>query len=63
MSEHIEFVIDGQNVKIEAIGFKGSACEAATQEIEAKLGGMVTRSRKPEFYSKAETRATATRSH
>ena len=46
----IDISPDG-TVKIEAIGYKGNACEAATKEIEAILGGQIkSKVRKPEFY-------------
>jgi len=37
-------------VTIEAIGFKGKACEAATKAIEQALGAVTTRKAKPELY-------------
>jgi hypothetical protein len=35
-------------VKIDAVGFTGNACEKATAAIEAALGKTVSRQRKPE---------------
>ena len=51
MRKSIEVTIktDGK-VEIEAIGFKGGACEKATQAIEQALGTVSTRKKKPEFY-------------
>ena len=51
MRKSIEVTIktDGK-VEIEAIGFKGGACEKATQAIEAALGTVSTRKKKPEYY-------------
>jgi hypothetical protein len=37
-------------VKIDAIGFKGNACEKATAEIEKALGVPGKRTKKPEFF-------------
>ena len=42
-------------VKIEAIGFKGQACEAATKAVEEALGFVASRKRKPEFQQSALT--------
>lgn len=43
-------IADGQ-VGIEASGFKGGACEAATKAFEDVLGGNITnKTRKTEFY-------------
>jgi hypothetical protein len=36
-------------IKIEAVGFNGKGCEAATKAIEDALGTVGTRKRKPEF--------------
>ena len=52
----IECKIDrNANVTIEAIGFSGQACAVATAAIEAKLGGNVQRSEKPEWYATTES--------
>ncbi len=37
-------------VTIEAVGFKGAACEKATAEIEKALGVVASRRKKPEFH-------------
>lgn len=37
-------------VKIEATGFKGSACTKATEEIERALGTVGKRNKKPEYW-------------
>lgn len=37
-------------VKVEAHGFKGSGCEAATKAIEAALGETSERKKKTEYY-------------
>ena len=51
MRKSIEVTIktDGK-VEIEAIGFKGGACEKATQAIEQALGTVAARKKKPEYY-------------
>ena len=46
------------NVKIDAVGFKGKSCTAATAEIELVLGGGHAASKKkPEYYAPASTGA------
>jgi hypothetical protein len=42
-------------VSIEATGFKGNACEKATKAIEAALGTVAARKKKPEYHSIATT--------
>jgi hypothetical protein len=42
-------------VKIEAVGFKGHVCEAATKAIEEALGVVASRKRKPEFQQSVVT--------
>lgn len=44
-------------VSIETSGFKGGACEKATEQLEIVLGGAgkKTKKRKPEFFSPAST--------
>lgn len=46
----IEFTIKGGKVSIDAIGFTGTACEAATKRAEELLGGEIHREHKPEYY-------------
>jgi len=42
------------SVEVEAIGFKGNACEKATEAIEKALGiEAAPRKRKPEYYTTA----------
>ena len=40
------------DVTVEAYGFKGSGCEAATQAIEEALGTKVVRPRKSDWWSR-----------
>jgi hypothetical protein len=47
-SIEIEFAENG-DVKIEAVGFKGNGCEAATKAIEEALGIVKDRKKKPEY--------------
>lgn len=42
-------------VTIEAIGFKGTACEKATEAIEQALGVTATKTKKPEYYLQAKS--------
>ena len=37
-------------VLIEAVGFKGADCEAATKFLEEALGVLTARTRKPEYH-------------
>jgi len=39
------------SLRIDAMGYQGSSCEAATAFLEEALGMVETRSRKREFYS------------
>lgn len=45
----VEVLPDGQ-IKIDAIGFQGSACAKATALLEKALGQVTQRGKKPEFY-------------
>ena len=49
----LEIVIrpDG-TVEIDAVGFKGNACEAATKPLREALGGVENENRKPEWHEK-----------
>ena len=38
-------------VQIEALGFKGTACEKATQALEKALGIPVKKIKRPEYYA------------
>lgn len=51
----IDIDADGQ-VTIEAVGFKGNACEKATAAIEAALG-VGKQNRKPEYYASEQVKA------
>jgi Protein of unknown function (DUF2997) len=54
MSREIIFTIGDGQVEIEAKGFKGGACEAATKAFEDVLGGKIaTKKHKAEFYEKS----------
>ena len=41
-------------VSVEARGFQGRGCEAATRAIEEALGKPAQRTRKPEFWQQAQ---------
>jgi hypothetical protein len=43
-------------ITVEAEGFRGKGCEAATKAIEESLGKPGTRSRKPEFWRQETSR-------
>ena len=43
-------------VAVEAEGFRGSGCEAATRAIEEALGRPATRNRKAEYWRQSHTR-------
>lgn len=54
MSKEIVFTIGDGQVELEAKGFKGSACEAATKAFEEVLGGPIqNKKRKSEYYEKS----------
>ncbi len=54
MSQSIEVIVTPQGeIVIEAIGFKGGACEKATAAIEQALGATRAKRRKPEFLQQA----------
>ena len=42
-------------ITVEAEGFHGNGCEAATKAIEAALGKTGTRTRKPDFWRQENT--------
>ncbi|MES2657191.1 MAG: DUF2997 domain-containing protein [Verrucomicrobiota bacterium] len=46
------------DVLVEAYGFKGNGCEAATRAIEEVLGTKVTRRRKSDYWSQDLTQRT-----
>lgn len=46
-------------VKIEAVGFNGVGCEAATKAIEEALGQVGDRKKKPEYHQRAGQSQTA----
>lgn len=43
------------DITVEAEGFRGKGCEAATKAIEVALGKAVTRTRKPEYWKQAQS--------
>ena len=54
----IEVTVDtAGEVKIEAIGFKGADCEAATAFLEEALGQCGRRTRKVECYRRTQTQS------
>ena len=53
-SIHVRVSPTGE-VAVEAHGFSGRGCEAATAAIEAALGKTVSRTRKPEFWRQKTT--------
>ena len=50
-SKSIEVIVapDG-GIRVEAVGFTGSSCQTATEELERALGQAGKQRRKPEFY-------------
>lgn len=56
MPKTITFTIGDGAVEVEAKGFKGGGCDAATKAFEEVLGGEITsKKRKAEFYEKEPT--------
>ena len=43
------------DITVEAEGFRGKGCEAATKAIEDALGKAGTRTRKPEYWKQTQT--------
>lgn len=52
MSKSVTFIIDNGKVEIEATGFTGGACDAATKAFEEVLGGNVAAKRRTQEYYK-----------
>ncbi len=48
MSRKIEVELNGADVRIEASGFEGKACEKATEFLDEELNGL-SRVKKPEY--------------
>ena len=47
----VDVIIDEQgNVTIDAIGFRGKGCDAATAALEKALGKVKTKNKKKEFF-------------
>mgnify|MGYP001007089750 FL=1 len=51
---HVRVTPDGA-ISVEAEGFRGKGCEAATKAIEDALGKTKARTRKPEFWRQANS--------
>lgn len=52
---HVRITLAGE-ITVEAEGFKGNGCEAATKAIEEALGNPGTRTRKPDFWRRENSR-------
>ena len=60
MPESVEITITTDNqVTVEARGFKGKGCEAATEAIEKALGAVDGKIKKPEYHQHLETHRNA----
>ncbi len=57
MSKQIVITFDNGAATLEAIGYTGPACEAATRAVEEALGSVVARERTPDF-TRAATAST-----
>jgi hypothetical protein len=55
MKQIIVTVTPEGEVQIEAVGFKGNACESATKAIEQALGVKKGFKKKPEYYASNTT--------
>jgi len=53
MSKSIEIVVSPSGeLQIDAVGFKGADCEKATEFLEAALGVISQKQKKPEYYQR-----------
>jgi hypothetical protein len=54
MSESIEIIIskDGSEVKMDAIGFVGEACDAKMAPIQVRLGRVTDGDKKPDYFDR-----------
>jgi hypothetical protein len=53
MSRKQEIIVDVSpegNVKIDAVGYEGKACEQATKALEEALGVVTQKTKKPEYH-------------
>ncbi len=58
MKRSIEITITPTAViQIDAVGFKGPDCEAATRFLEEALGTIGIRQKKPEYHQRSHTKA------
>jgi hypothetical protein len=58
MNKTIEIIIGpGGEIQIDAVGFKGPDCEKATQFLEAALGVVGQKRKKPEYTQRATAKA------
>jgi hypothetical protein len=56
MKKTIEIVISTTGeIQIDAVGFKGPDCEKATQFLEAALGVVGKKIRRPEYHQRADS--------
>ena len=51
---HVRISETGE-IQVEAEGFRGKGCEAATKAIEEALGRPTSRSRKPDFWRQSQS--------
>ena len=57
MSRSIEIIVSPHgDISIDAVNFKGTDCEAATQFLEESLDTAGDRKRKPEYHQRQTTR-------
>ena len=59
MQKTIEIIVSPSGeVSIDAVGFKGADCEKATAYLEAALGVVGKKTKKPEYTQRAHKQAT-----
>lgn len=57
MKRTIEIVVSPiGDIRIDAVGFKGSDCEQATKFLEEALGVVSTKTKKPEYHQRTATK-------
>ena len=58
MTKTIEVLVSATGeIKIDAVGFKGTDCDHATKYLEEALGTVGTKIKKPEYHQRSQAKA------